>query len=91
MYGSHVLKCDKHVIARPDHESSRGSLNDADRAVAVARAYNDWLHHYFLRVSTPFQGESLCCRCKIRRKPPKNWSVACGTCWVWPAAGLWGS
>jgi 2,3-dihydroxybenzoate decarboxylase len=36
-----------------------GLLHDADFAIVLARAYNDWLHQYFLRVSPRFQGVAL--------------------------------
>jgi hypothetical protein len=36
-----------------------GLLHDADFAVVLARAYNDWLHQYFLRFSPRFQGVAL--------------------------------
>jgi len=47
------------TVLYPSDGLSLGLLHDADRAVAVARAYNDWLHHYFLRVSSRFQGVAL--------------------------------
>lgn len=46
-------------VLYPSDGLSRGLLHDADTAVAVARTYNDWLHHYFLRVSSRFQGVAL--------------------------------
>ncbi|MDH3444892.1 MAG: amidohydrolase, partial [Deltaproteobacteria bacterium] len=36
-----------------------GLLHDADFAVVLARAYNDWLHEFYLRVSPHFQGMAL--------------------------------
>ena len=38
---------------------SIGLVHDSDWAVVVARAYNDWLHEHFLRVSPRFKGVAL--------------------------------
>ena len=38
---------------------SIGLIHDADWAVIMARAYNDWLHQYFLRVNPRFKGVAL--------------------------------
>jgi hypothetical protein len=36
-------------VLYPNDGLNIGLLRDADWAVALARAYNDWLHHDFLR------------------------------------------
>jgi len=38
---------------------SIGLIHDADWAVVLARAYNDWLHEHFLRVNPRFKGVAL--------------------------------
>ena len=39
----------------------------------VARAYNDWLHHDFLRVSPRFQGVALLAP-QDPTEAPRNWN-----------------
>jgi predicted TIM-barrel fold metal-dependent hydrolase len=47
------------TVLYPNDGLNIGLLRDADWAVALARAYNDWLHHDFLRVSARFHGVAL--------------------------------
>jgi uncharacterized protein len=47
------------TVLYPNDGLNIGLLRDADWAVALARAYNDWLHHDFLRMSPRFQGVAL--------------------------------
>lgn len=47
------------TVLYPNDGLNIGLLRDADWAVALACAYNDWLHHDFLMVSPRFQGVAL--------------------------------
>jgi predicted TIM-barrel fold metal-dependent hydrolase len=47
------------TVLYPNDGLNIGLLRDADWAVALARAYNDWLHHDFLRVSPRFHAVAL--------------------------------
>jgi predicted TIM-barrel fold metal-dependent hydrolase len=47
------------TVLYPNDGLNIGLLRDADWAVALARAYNDWLHHDFLKASPRFKGVAL--------------------------------
>src|SRR4026208_1304334 len=47
------------TVLYPNEGLNIGLQRDRDWAVALARAYNDWLHHDFLSVSPRFQGVAL--------------------------------
>jgi predicted TIM-barrel fold metal-dependent hydrolase len=47
------------TVLYPNDGLNIGLLRDADWAVVLARAYNDWLHHDFLKVSPRFKGVAL--------------------------------
>src|ERR1041384_2188970 len=47
------------TVLYPNDGLNIGLQRDRDWAVALARAYNDWLHHEFLRASPRFQGVAL--------------------------------
>jgi predicted TIM-barrel fold metal-dependent hydrolase len=47
------------TVLYPNDGLNIGLLRDSDWAVALARAYNDWLHHDFLSVSPRFKGVAL--------------------------------
>lgn len=47
------------TVLYPNEGLNIGLQRDRDWALALARAYNDWLHHEFLRVSPRFQGVAL--------------------------------
>jgi uncharacterized protein len=47
------------TVLYPNEGLNIGLQRDRDWAVALARAYNDWLHHEFLRASPRFQGVAL--------------------------------
>ena len=47
------------TVLYPNEGLNIGLQRDHDWAVALARAYNDWLHHDFLSVSPRFQGVAL--------------------------------
>ncbi|HEX5607936.1 MAG TPA: amidohydrolase family protein, partial [Candidatus Binatia bacterium] len=47
------------TVLYPNEGLNIGLQRDRDWAVALARAYNDWLHHEFLRASSRFQGVAL--------------------------------
>jgi hypothetical protein len=47
------------TVLYPNDGLNIGLLRDPDWAVALARAYNDWLHYDFLSVSPRFQGVAL--------------------------------
>ena len=47
------------TVLYPNEGLNIGLLRDPDWAVALACAYNDWLHHDFLSVSPRFQGVAL--------------------------------
>src|SRR4029434_9308039 len=50
------------TVLYPNEGLNIGLQRDHDWAVALARAYNDWLHHDFLCVSPRFQGVALLAR-----------------------------
>lgn len=47
------------TVLYPNEGLNIGLQRDRDWALALARAYNDWLHHEFLRASPRFQGVAL--------------------------------
>jgi predicted TIM-barrel fold metal-dependent hydrolase len=47
------------TVLYPNDGLNIGLLRDADWAVALARAYNDWLHHDFLTANRRFKGVAL--------------------------------
>jgi predicted TIM-barrel fold metal-dependent hydrolase len=47
------------AVLYPTVALSYGKLVDLDWAIAVTRAYNDWLHETYLRRSSQFQGMAL--------------------------------
>jgi predicted TIM-barrel fold metal-dependent hydrolase len=47
------------TVLYPNEGLNVGLLRDADWAVALARAYNDWLHHDFLSAGARFKGVAL--------------------------------
>jgi hypothetical protein len=47
------------TVLYPNEGLNIGLQRDRDWAVALARAYNDWLHHEFLSASPRFQGVAL--------------------------------
>jgi predicted TIM-barrel fold metal-dependent hydrolase len=47
------------TVLYPNEGLNIGLQRDGDWAVALARAYNDWLHHDFLRASPRFKGVAL--------------------------------
>ncbi|HTN72910.1 MAG TPA: amidohydrolase family protein [Methylomirabilota bacterium] len=47
------------TVLYPNDGLNIGLLRDPDWAAALAHAYNDWLHHDFLRVSPRFKGVAL--------------------------------
>ena len=47
------------TVLYPNEGLNIGLQRDRDWAVALARAYNDWLHHDFLSVSPRFHGVAL--------------------------------
>jgi uncharacterized protein len=47
------------TVLYPNEGLNIGLQRDGDWAVALARAYNDWLYHDFLSVSPRFQGVAL--------------------------------
>ena len=47
------------TVLYPNDGLNIGLLRDPDWAVALARAYNDWLHHDFLCAGPRFQGVAL--------------------------------
>lgn len=47
------------TVLYPNEGLNIGLQRDRDWAVALARAYNDWLHHDFLTVNSRFKGVAL--------------------------------
>lgn len=47
------------TVLYPSGGLSLGLIHDADGAVELARAYNDWLHEKYLKASPRFQGVAL--------------------------------
>jgi len=47
------------TVLYPNEGLNIGLQRDRDWAVALARAYNDWLHHEFLSANARFQGVAL--------------------------------
>ncbi len=64
------------TVLYPNEGLNIGLQRDRDWAVALARAYNDWLHHDFLSVSPRFQGVALLAP-QEPVKRPRNWNGPC--------------
>jgi predicted TIM-barrel fold metal-dependent hydrolase len=47
------------TVLYPSKFLAYGKITDLDAAIAIARAYNDWLHHTYMLVDRRFQGMGL--------------------------------
>ena len=64
------------TVLYPNEGLNIGLQRDGDWAAALARAYNDWLHHDFLSVSSRFQGVALLAPQRHCKVPPAKLAAA---------------
>ena len=73
-------------VDRPlsDAALAYGKIVSLDYAVAICRAYNDWVYDTYLQARRALQGRWRSSRCRIRRKPPKSCAAPSpsSACWA---------